>query len=86
MNLIEFPEQTTVIAREHKEYRPIPAHRFAGDERGRIAFCWKLTLRERLVVLFSGKLWQQVLTFNQPFQPQLLTVEKPDMPVMKPAK
>jgi len=29
----------------------LPAHRFAGDPQGRIAFCWKLTFRERLRVL-----------------------------------
>jgi hypothetical protein len=29
-------------------------------------------------VLFSGLIWHQILTFNGPLQPQLLTVEKPD--------
>jgi hypothetical protein len=78
MDLIKFPEHNVVFAANQPEYLPLPARRFAGDPQGRIAFCWKLTWRERLSVLFRGVLWHQVLTFNQPLQPQLLGVEKPE--------
>jgi D-serine dehydratase len=78
MKPIEFKEQTIVIAKDQPEYQPLPAHVF-GDETGRVAFCWKLTWRERLYLLLSGELWQQVLTFDSPLQPQLLSVEKPEM-------
>ena len=80
MKLIEFPEQTVVIAKDQPEYNPLPAHRFPDDPQGRIACCWQMTWRERLAVLWTGKLWHQILTFNSALQPQLLTVEKPDMP------
>ena len=79
MTLIEFPEQTVVISKDQPEYMPLPAHRFADDPQGRIAFCWQLTWRERLAVLWRGVVWQQVLTFNQSLQPQLLGVDKPEM-------
>jgi len=78
MELIEFEEQTVVIAKDQPEYLPLPAHQF-NDEQGRIAFCWKMTWRERIRVLFTGLLWQQVLTFNQPLQPQMMETIKPDM-------
>lgn len=78
MNLIDFPEQNTVFAKDQPQYRALPARRF-GDSEGRIACCWSLTWRERLRVLWTGCIWHQVLTFNQPLQPQLLTVEKPEM-------
>jgi len=78
MTLIEFPEQTTVYAKNQTEYKPLPAYRFCGVD-GRIACCWQLTWRERLTVFLTGKIWHQVLTFNQPLQPQLLTVEKPNL-------
>lgn len=81
MKLIEFPEQTVVIAKDQPQYLPLPAHRFAGDPQGRIAFCWKMTWRERIAVLFTGTLWHQVLTFNEPLQPQKLEIEKPEMRV-----
>jgi hypothetical protein len=80
MKLIEFPQQTVVIAKDQPEYNPLPAYRF-GDAEGRIACCWSLSWRERLRVLFTGRIWHQILTFNQPLQPQLLTIEKPDMPL-----
>lgn len=79
MNLIEFPEQDVVIAKDQPQYHPLPAHRFKGDRQGRIACCWKLTWKDRVKILWSGVIWHQILTFNQPLQPQLLTAEKPEM-------
>ena len=81
MELIDFPEKNVVFAKDQPEYLPLPAHRFAGDAEGRIAFCWRLSWRERLRVLLTGRLWHQVLTFGHPLQPQILMVEKPDMPL-----
>ena len=83
MKLIEFPEQTVVIAKDQPEYNPLPAHVFPGDQQGRIAFCWKLRWWERLAVLVRGEIWSEVLTFKQPLQPQLLSVEKPFMRLPK---
>lgn len=79
MKLIEFPEQTVVIAKDQPQYNPLPAHRFKADPQGKIAFCWRLTWRERIAVLLQGVVWQQVLTFNKSLQPQLLSTEKPEM-------
>jgi hypothetical protein len=79
MKLIEFPEQTIVIAKDQPEYLPLPAHRFADDPHGRIACCWCMTWRERLHVLWTGIVWHEILTFNQSLQPQRLSTDKPDM-------
>jgi hypothetical protein len=79
MKLINFSEQTVIIARDQPEYLPLPAHRFKYDREGRIACCWSMTFRERLYVLWTGRLWHQVLTFGHPLQPQMLSVEKPEM-------
>lgn len=80
MTLTEFPEQTVVIAKDQPEYLPLPAYRYANDPQGRIVCCWSLTPDERQRVWDTGEIWHQVLTFNQPLQPQLLTVDKPEMP------
>jgi len=78
MKLIEFPEQTVVIAKDQPQYLPLPAHRFSDEpDTGRIACCWQLNWKDRLIILFTGRVWHQILTFNQPLQPQLLTIEKP---------
>lgn len=79
MNLVSFPEQTVVIAKDQPQYQTLPAYVFGGAE-GRIACCWSLSWKERLRVLLTGHIWHQVLTFHHPLQPQLLSVEKPDMP------
>ncbi len=77
MKIVEFPEQTTVIALKQKQYLPMPVYRFPDDPEGKIICCWKLTLKERLKVAFTGTIWHYVLTFNGPLQPQLLATEKP---------
>lgn len=80
MKLIEFPEQTVVIAKDQPEYMPLPAYSYKQDPQGRIVCCWELSWRERFAVLFGAKIWHHVLTFRQSLQPQLLSLEKPHMP------
>lgn len=77
MNLIEFPEQTVVIAKDQPQYVPMPAYL---HENGTVVCCWRLTWRERFKLLLTGLMWHNVLTFGQPLQPQLLEVDKPPMP------
>lgn len=79
MRLIEFPEQTVVVAKDQPEYEPLPAHQF-GDREGRITCCWELTDDELAELLKTKRIWHTVMTFGGPLQPQLLTVEKPEMP------
>lgn len=79
MTIESFKEHNTVYAKNQPEYLPLPAFKFRDDRQGRIICCWKLSWKERLAVLFSGRVWQQVLTFNNPLQPQKLTTEKPIM-------
>lgn len=79
MDIVRFPEQTVVYAENQPEYRPLPAYVYS-DREGRITCCWSLSWKERLKVLFSGRIWHTILTFHGPLQPQLLEVEKPAMP------
>ena len=72
----EFKEQNVLYGKDQPEYLPLPAYR-CNDEQGRIVFCWSFSLKERLLVLFTGKLWHEVLTFDHPLQPQRVSVEKP---------
>lgn len=80
MKLDYFPEVTTTFAKDQSQYRDLPAYRYQDDDQGRIVFCWKLSWKERIIVLLSGRLWHQVLTFKLPLQPQMLGVDKPVMP------
>ena len=80
MKLIEFPEQNLVIARNQPQYRPLPAYKYKEDLKGSIICCWKPTWKERFLILFGKPIWHNILTFNQPLQPQLLSLDKPKMP------
>ena len=77
MTPVKFPGQTSVFAADQPPYLPLPAHMSAKT--GRATFCWSLTWHERVTVLLSGRIWHQVLTFNEPLQPQKLMVTRPSL-------
>lgn len=77
MKLVEFKQQTVVYAKDQPPYLPLPAYECKDDE-GKIIFCWELTLKERIILLFTGKLWHSVMTFYKPLQPQLMMINKPE--------
>jgi hypothetical protein len=68
-NLVE-----VVYAKEQTQYLPLPALR--GKD-GVVITRWKLSMRERIKIAITGSLWLFQLTFNQIFQPQRPTVDKP---------
>ena len=74
MKPIEFPGCNIVYAKDQREYLPLPAQR--GSE-GEVISCWKLGFLERLKVLFTGKMYLSLLTFNRLLQPQKMSVQKP---------
>jgi hypothetical protein len=84
MKLIEFPEQNIVIAKDQPEYHPMPAHVDHSDPYGTVTCCWELTWGERLLILFTGRIWHRIMAFKQPIQPQLLELTKPRFPERKP--
>jgi hypothetical protein len=76
MKPIPFEGCNTVVAKDQPEYGNMPGLVF-GDESGTKLFCWKLTWKERLIVLLTGRLWQFMLTFGLPQQPQSFHVLNP---------
>lgn len=78
MKPIEFKEQNVIFAKDQPEYQPLPA--FRNDEgMGDVISCWKLSFKERLKVLFTGKIWQSQAMFGKPLTPSFLTVNKRDV-------
>lgn len=76
MKILDFPGRNIVFAEDQPEYLPLPALRL-GNAEGEIICCWGLTWRERLRVLWTGRIWHSVLTFHGSLQPQILATEKP---------
>lgn len=76
MKPIRFTGWNTSFADDQPEYQPLPGHMRQGPE-GEFISCWKFTFFERIYLLFSGKIFLAVWTFNQPLQPQLPYVQNP---------
>lgn len=83
MKAIEFKEQTVIIAKDQPEYFPLPANMQKGES-CETTFCWRPSLRERVKLLFTGRLWHTVLTFEGRLQPQRLSVTKPPLADSRP--
>lgn len=68
MEPIEFEEANVVFGKDQPPYLPLPA--YCDDvQGGRIFHCWQLSWWERFKILFTGRLWISVLTFNKKLQP-----------------
>lgn len=79
MKPIEFKEQNIVFAKDQPEYLPLPAHKVVNDPKGQVIFCQYLSFRERIKLLFTGKVWVCLLSFNAALTPSFLTVDKSDV-------
>lgn len=85
MKPIKFPEHNVVYAENQEEYIPLPAFK-ADTPEGEVVSCWKLSFRERLRILFTGKLWVMIMTFNNPLTPSLFTTKKGEVLVVDQGK
>ena len=77
MEPVQFEGANIVYGANQPEYMPLPAERLPGHS-GAVITCWKLTPEELERVKESGVIWLSMLTFNQPLQPVLLSVDKPE--------
>lgn len=77
MTAVEFPQSNTIVAKDQPEYTPLPAL-LSGHPCGQMATCYRLTFRERLKLLWYGKLWIETLTFHRGVTPIRPSVNEPD--------
>ena len=75
MKAKEFKYQNTVFAEGQPEYTPLPALKLEGKE-GHVIFCMGLTFWERIRVLFLGKIWVSLMTFNKPLTPSYFSTKR----------
>lgn len=78
MKPIEFKHQNIVFAKNQPEYLPLPALKIKGDE-GYVVSCWKMTFFERIKVLFTGKVWLSLMSFNKPLTPSIMSVNRKEI-------
>jgi hypothetical protein len=77
MKPIVFTEGMAVCGKDQPQYLPLPALQM---DDGILLICWKLSVKERLKLLFTGKLWHYISTYGHPLQPVILTTEWPELP------
>lgn len=77
MKPIEFPQASKTLTRppgeKYKLVKPLPVY---TDEIGCIS-CWKATWKDRLNILFHGKIWVGVMSGNESQPPISLGSEDP---------
>lgn len=77
MEPIKFDGANVVYGANQPEYKPLPAERRPGHS-GEIVTCWELSPDELKRVQETGKIYLGVLTFGQPLQPVIMSVDKPE--------
>lgn len=75
MKPVNFPGANVEIARDQEEYLTLPAHR--DKHTNIITSCWELSFWDWVIILFTGRVYVQIMTFGKLLQPQKLTVDNP---------
>jgi len=78
MKPIEFKGQNTIAAKDQPQYKSLPLYK-ATTIQGECISCWKLSFSERIRLLFTGKIWISMMTFNKPIMPIYPTTKKTDV-------
>jgi len=78
MKPVKFKHQNVVFAEDQPKYGSLPALKIEGQE-GYVVSCWKMSLKERVNVLFTGKVWLSLMSFNRPLTPSCMSVNRKDL-------
>ena len=78
MSPINFKYQNVIIAENQPEYQPLPALKLNTQE-GEVISCWRMSIKERIKALFTGKVWLSLLTFNKDVTPSYLSVNRKEI-------
>lgn len=78
MKPVKFKHQNIVFAKDQPQYQPLPALKIDSPN-GEVVSCWKMNIIERVIVLFTGRVWQSQMSFNEPLTPSLLSVNRKEL-------
>lgn len=77
MKPIKFDGANVVYVANKPEYIPLPAERRPGRS-CEVVTCWELSPDELKRVQETGKIYLGLLTYGQPLQPVIMSVDKPE--------
>jgi len=78
MNPVKFKGQNVIYAESQPENLPLPALKI-NSPRGEVVSCWALSFKERVKILFTGKLWVSLMCFNKPLTPSYFSVNRKEV-------
>ena len=78
MKPVEFKHQNIVFAKDQPEYTPLPALKIESPK-GEVISCWKMSMKERLKVIITGRVWLSLMSFNKPLTPSFISVNRKDI-------
>lgn len=78
MKAVKFKHQNVVFAENQPEYQSLPALRIDSPE-GIVISCWKLSLKERIKIVFTGRVWLSIMSFNEPLSPSFMAVNRKEV-------
>ena len=67
MEIVDFKERNREYAKDQPEYLTMPAYVSKSND---VTSCWKFSLKERLRILWYGRVYFTLVTFNGSPQPQ----------------
>jgi len=70
---VKFPEAEATYGRRNAPF--VPVHVFVDDEE--VISCWQLSWWERIVIVWTGRLWLRQYTKGDKMHPQYPQVELP---------
>lgn len=65
MEPVKFREHTIAYAENMPKSQPFPCIRLKDN--GQVTSCWRLSIKERLKLLFTGRIWCSELMFDSPY-------------------
>ena len=71
-----YQAEEIVIAKDQIDYMPLPSL-ISNTPYRVVTSRYRLSLKERLRILFHGNLYSQIMTFGNPLQPIKITTEEP---------
>ena len=65
----EIKEEPILFAKDQPEYQPLPAYKYKDN----VLSCWNLSWKERLQVLFGGRIFLTLKVFGKPLTPSYIS-------------
>lgn len=78
MKPVTFKHQTSVYAKTQPQYQNLPSLKLNTPE-GEVIASWRLSFWERVRVLFLGRIWVSIYTFNERLAPSKVSTQRKDL-------